>query len=145
VYPAYVQELQQLAGTDQRITFHGRFDNSRVATILADLDVVVVPSIWYENSPLAIMEAQAAGTPVITAHLGGMAELVRDGIDGLHFQPGDASDLARQLQRLLDHPDLLLQLRAQIDPPRSIDQEMADLLELYDRICRQPASILEIA
>ena len=55
--------------------------------MLAGLDATVAPSLWYENSPLAIMEAHAAGRPVLTSALGGMAELVRDGVDGLLF-PG---------------------------------------------------------
>ncbi|MEO7911888.1 MAG: glycosyltransferase family 4 protein, partial [Roseiflexaceae bacterium] len=110
--PRYVESVRRLASDDPRIQLHGRFTNSDVASILADLDVVVVPSIWYENSPLAIMEAQAAGTPVVTSALGGMAELVRDGIDGLHFQPADAADLARTLQRLIDETKLLPILRS---------------------------------
>jgi glycosyltransferase involved in cell wall biosynthesis len=129
--PRYVAELRERTKDDPRIHLHGRFENGDVAAILNDLDVVVVPSVWYENSPLAIMEAQAAGTPVITSALGGMAELVRDEVDGLHFRPADAADLARQLQRLLDEPDLLPRLRAGVTPPRSIDDEMVQILAIY--------------
>lgn len=131
--PAYVEHLRRLAGADQRIHFHGRFENQRVATILAGLDVTVVPSTWYENSPLAIMEAHAAGTPVITSGFGGMAELVDHDMDGLHFAPGNADDLARQLQRLLDEPGLLPKLQAGITMPRSIEAEMDELAMFYQR------------
>jgi glycosyltransferase involved in cell wall biosynthesis len=129
----YINRLRQLAGDDARIHFEGRFENARVAEILSGLDVTVTPSTWYENSPLAILESRAAGTPVVTAALGGMAELVRDGVDGLHFRPGDAADLARQLQRLLDEPDLLPRLRAGVarNVPRSIEDEMRQLMEIY--------------
>ncbi len=105
--PDYVARLRRLANDDQRVHFHGRFEHHQAVQILGQLDVAVVPSIWYENSPLAIMEAHAAGIPVVTAALGGMAELVRDGVDGLHFAAADSADLARQLQRLLDEPELL--------------------------------------
>jgi glycosyltransferase involved in cell wall biosynthesis len=141
--PDYVARLRRLAGDDRRVQLHGRFENQRAAEILGGLDVAVVPSIWYENSPLAIMEAHAAGTPVVTAALGGMAELVRDGVDGLHFAPADSADLARQLQRLLDKPELLPQLRAGVTMPRAIDDEMRQLSAIYGRLVRPPALALD--
>jgi glycosyltransferase involved in cell wall biosynthesis len=136
--PDYVARLRKLAAGDERVRLHGRFENARAAEILGQLDVAVVPSIWYENSPLAIMEAHAAGTPVVTAALGGMAELVRDGVDGLHFASADAADLARRLQRLIDEPELLPMLRSGITMPRSIDDEMRQLVAIYDRLVIQP-------
>ena len=129
--PRYVETIRRHAGGDERIQLHDRFANNQVATILAGLDVTVVPSTWYENSPLAIMEAQAAGVPVVTSALGGMAELVRDGVDGLHFRPGDAADLAQKLQRLLDEPELLSRLQDGVVTPRSIDDEMRQVLAIY--------------
>ncbi len=136
----YINRLHQLAENDARIHFEGRFENARVAEVLSGLDVTVVPSTWYENSPLAILESRAAGVPVVTAALGGMAELVRDGVDGLHFRPGDAADLARQLQRLLDEPDLLPHLRAGVvrNVPRSIEDEMQQLMGIYQNLVSQP-------
>jgi glycosyltransferase involved in cell wall biosynthesis len=90
-----------------------------------------VPSLWYENSPNAILEAFAHCTPVGASNLGGMAELVRDGENGLLFAAGDADDLARQLRRWLDHPHLLPALRAGIGPVKSVAQEMDKLEEIY--------------
>ncbi|GAB4197489.1 MAG: glycosyltransferase family 4 protein [Roseiflexaceae bacterium] len=136
--PAYAAQVRALAGDDPRIHFHGRFENRRVAAILAGLDLTVVPSTWYENSPLAILEAQAAGTPVVASALGGMAELVRDGVDGLHFAPGDPRDLARQLQRLIDQPELLAQLQRGVVPPTSIEAELEQLLAIYGRVSGVP-------
>lgn len=130
--PAYVARLRRLAGKDARIHFHGRIENTSVPATLAGLDAAVVPSTWYENSPLAILEAHAAGTPVVTADIGGMAELVRDGVDGLHFRFNDAADLARVLQRLIDEPELLSRLRSGIQKPRSIDDEMVQILAIYN-------------
>lgn len=138
--PTYVTRLRRLAGQDPRIHFHGRVENTSVPATLARLDVAVVPSTWYENSPLAIMEAHAAGTPVVTADIGGMAELVRDGVDGLHFHFNDVTDLARVLQRLIDEPDLLPRLRSGIQKPRSIEDEMVQILAIYnDAIARHAA------
>lgn len=142
----YEDRLRALAGDDARIRFAGPFVHGQLADILAAADVVVVPSIWYENSPLTILEAQAAWRPVITAAMGGMAELVRDGVDGLHFAPGDAADLARQIQRLRDEPELLERLRTGVRPPPSIDQEMAELSAIYaDLVQRHLAGVVGVA
>jgi glycosyltransferase involved in cell wall biosynthesis len=133
----YGERLRQLIGNDQRMKLAGRFDNRRLGEVLAQHDAIVVPSIWYENSPLAIMEAHAAGRPVITSNLGGMAELVRHGVDGLHFAAGSATDLARQIQRLRNEPQLLNQLRQGIKLPASVDEEMQTLMQLYSGVIEQ--------
>lgn len=133
-HPHYAARVRALAGGDPRISFHGRFENQHAAAILAGLDLTAVPSTWYENSPLAILEAHAAGTPVVTSAMGGMAELVRDGVDGLHFAPGDPRDLARQLQRLVDEPALLDTLQRGVVSPWSIEEEQEQLLEIYQRL-----------
>jgi glycosyltransferase involved in cell wall biosynthesis len=129
--PRYVRYLKRLADGCSRILFKGLIENRRMPETLAELDVVVAPSTWYENSPLAIMEAQAAQVPVVTSDLGGMAELVQHDVSGLLFRVGNVEDLARQLQRLLDEPRLLYRLRSGIRPVRMIDEEMEELLELY--------------
>jgi len=73
---------------------------------------VVCPSEWYENSPLAIYEAMAMGRPVIGARIGGIPELVQDGITGLTFETGNAEDLAAKMRYLMDAPDIARQLGA---------------------------------
>jgi glycosyltransferase involved in cell wall biosynthesis len=127
----YVQRLRQQSDDEARISFAGPYDNRRVAELLGAVDVCVVPSIWYENSPTVILEAQLSGTPVVTANLGGMAELVRHDVDGLLFRPGDADDLARQLQRLLDEPELLPRLSANAPPVLTMDEHMRQLMQVY--------------
>ena len=118
------------------VFFHGSYANERVPEILADVDMIVVPSIWYENSPLTIQEAFIAGVPVLTSDVGGMAELVHDGIDGLHFRRGDALDLRAKLRHVVDHPELLEDLRRGIRPVCSIEQHAADVLDRYREIRR---------
>ncbi len=133
-FPAYVNQIKAQIGADPRIRLAGPFANDQAVHVFGNADAVVVPSIWYENSPLAILEAHAAGRAVITSALGGMAELVRDGVDGLHFRPGDANDLARQIQRLRTEPELIRQLSAGIRPPASVDDEMVELMAAYQRV-----------
>lgn len=88
------------------VTFHGRFDNGRLSEVYADLDALVVPSLWYENSPITIHEAFLTGTPVLASDRGGMAEFVRDGVDGLLFELGSAADLADKMALLVEDAEL---------------------------------------
>ena len=132
--PGYARRLRRLASGEPRIVFASAYDNRRVVEVLAGLDVCVVPSIWYENSPTIILEAQAWGLPVVTSDLGGMAEMVRHEVDGLLFRPGDADDLARQLQGLLDEPELLPRLRANAPPVMTMEEQMQALMGVYQNV-----------
>ncbi len=100
-----LEELAQAARA--RIDFEGEYKNGEVGErVLSQVDAIVVPSIWLENSPLVIHEAQQARLCVVTANAGGMAELVEHESNGLRFEHRDEHDLARQLQRLVDEPGL---------------------------------------
>jgi GT2 family glycosyltransferase/glycosyltransferase involved in cell wall biosynthesis len=119
------------------VRWEGALPHAAVPAALAALDAVVVPSIWLENSPLVIREAFAAGVPVIASDLGGMREMVRDGVDGLLFPPGDVAALHRCLRRLLDEPGLLGRLRSGIAPVEDIAADAARTRELYARARRE--------
>jgi glycosyltransferase involved in cell wall biosynthesis len=133
-FPKYSARLRALAGHDPRIEFCGPYDNDRAEAILADIDVLVVPSLWFEISPLVIMEAFSAKVPVVATDVPNLQYQVRHGIDGLLFAPDDAADLRRQLQRLVDDPALVERLVGGIQPVRSVDEEMAELEDVYRRL-----------
>jgi len=84
------------------LSFFGRYDQADVIHLMQGTGWVVVPSIWWENSPVVIQEAMRAGTPLIVSDIGGMAEKVRPGLDGLHFRRGSPPDLARVLGQAAD-------------------------------------------
>ena len=89
----------------QRIQWRNEYANHNLINeVFNHVDAIVVPSIWGENSPLVIHEAQQARIPVLTANMGGMAEYVAHEVNGLLFKPRDHNDLAKQMQRLLDNP-----------------------------------------
>ncbi|MBL4770445.1 MAG: glycosyltransferase, partial [Planctomycetes bacterium] len=123
-------ELGELA-KGHNVTFHGRFDNSKLAGVYAEIDVLIVPSVWYENAPITIHEAHLTGTPVLTSNIGGMAEFVRDGIDGLHFEVGDDKDLAKQMKRFIDGPGLLDELSKDFPPLKTLDQNVEETESRY--------------
>ncbi|MCB9834104.1 MAG: glycosyltransferase [Planctomycetes bacterium] len=101
---AYEKELHESAEGFDKIVFHGRFDNKKIGRVLSNVDVLVVPSIWYENAPLTLNEAAMTRTPVLASDRGGMLEFVRDNRYGRNFRLGDPDDLAREMERLLDDP-----------------------------------------
>jgi glycosyltransferase involved in cell wall biosynthesis len=130
-YPEYVARLRSLAGGDPRITFRGPYRREALRDVFAATDAVVVPSVWHEVAAIVIQEAQAAGLPVIASIHGGSPELIRDGVDGLLFDPADPTHLTRQLGRLLDEPGLRPALDAAAPQPRAIDDEVDALIALY--------------
>jgi glycosyltransferase involved in cell wall biosynthesis len=133
-FPRYAAELGQQAGDDGRLSLDGNFPREALSRVLRELDVIVVPSLWYENSPNVILEAFAHRTPVIASNVGGMAELVEHGVNGLHFQIGDSRDLARQLRRIIDEPTLLGTLRRGIPPVKTAGEEMDELAQTYNLV-----------
>jgi glycosyltransferase involved in cell wall biosynthesis len=133
-YEAYAGELRALAGGDARISFRGPFPREELGSVLAGLDVLVVPSRWYENAPGVIFEAFAAGMPVVATDLGGMSEFVTPGKDGLLFSLDDADDLATQLRTLAAEAALLEHLRAGIEPVKTVGEYAGELIELYDTL-----------
>ena len=93
--------------TNPNIHFSGSYNNWEIADVLSEIDVVIVPSIWFENSPLVIHEAAIAKIPVITTNLGGMAEYVKDEVNGLLFERNDINDLLNKILKFVNEPDLI--------------------------------------
>ncbi len=75
---------------------------AEVGALMAQASVLVMGSLWPENAPLVALEARAAGCPVVAPRIGGLPELIEDGVDGALYKPGDAQDLARALDSVLE-------------------------------------------
>ncbi|MBN3992492.1 MAG: glycosyltransferase [Nostoc sp. NMS2] len=135
-FPGYSKHLQDLAGNDPNIFFAGTFPAPQMANVLAEVDFLVVPSRWYENTPLVMHAALQVGLPVIATDLGGMSELVKDEHNGLLFALGDYYHLARQMQRCLDEPVLVnnLQRNIQLHPSKTMFQYINDLEYVYQSL-----------
>jgi glycosyltransferase involved in cell wall biosynthesis len=132
-YPDRSRFLAQLRGSSHIRTM-GRYENHELGRILAEVDVVVVPSIWYENAPLVIREAFLARKPVITARFGGMQEWVQDEVNGLLFQPRDVEDLRRTIARCITEPNLVQRLSHNFPPVKSIDEDAREMETRYDAL-----------
>ena len=125
--------LNRIEKLGKTAIYKGPYDNAQVGEILSEIDVLIVPSEWWENSPVTIQEAMANGVPVITTNLGGMKELVRDGIDGLHFVFKNRQDLAIKMQLILESPDLMQRLSNNLRQSsfKSIQENAHELVALY--------------
>ena len=84
------------------LSYAGPYANEGVTELMRQCEYVLLPSTWWENSPVVIQEAYLAGCPVLCSGIGGMAEKVKDGLTGIHFQTGSASDLVRALEMAAD-------------------------------------------
>jgi glycosyltransferase involved in cell wall biosynthesis len=128
-HPAYAEAVQRQAATDARVRFHGPYAEGEQQDLLSGLDLVVVPSLWWENSPLVALEALASGVPVVASATGGLPELVSDGISGLLVPPGDAGRLQDALWAVISGRALSGALPPL--PIRTAGEEADALAELY--------------
>src|SRR3989338_5595635 len=129
--PPYGGELQAAARAVEGIRFRGAFPHQEIARVLGEMDVLVIPSVWYENSPLVLLAALAARLPVIVSDMGGLTELVRDGENGLVTPAGDTAALGAALGRCLREPNLLPRLSRAVPPAKSIEACADELLARY--------------
>ena len=113
------------------IAFRGAFAPDRAAAIYRDIDVLVVPSLWPENSPLVIHEAFQAGVAVVGARTGGIPDLIEDNVSGLLFETGSAADLARRLRELIENPERVTALAAGAPRVKTIEQDSAEWEDAY--------------
>ncbi len=130
-FPSYGERLRCLAGGDGRVRFCGTFPGERTGEVLGGMDVLVVPSLWHENSPLVILEAQRAGVPVIASRVGGTSELIREGENGFLFERGDDGELARILERLCRDGDLVGRLSRNAPAPRTMESYAGEIEGVY--------------
>jgi glycosyltransferase involved in cell wall biosynthesis len=129
---AYRSQLQKQC--DARMRFHAALAPHEVIGRLRDYDVLAVPSQWLETGPLVVLEAFAAQIPVIGSDLGGIRELVRQGVDGLLVEPRSVSGWTEALRRLSREPGLLRKLQQGVRPPRTMEAVAADMLSLYGQL-----------
>lgn len=132
-FPDYVAHLKQLA-QHPGIHLAGRIPHAQLWQALADVDVVVVPSLWYETASLIVQEAFAMGVPVIASALGALRERVNDGVDGVLVPPGETAVLAHLLDQLRQQPEILERLRAGIQPVFTIQEHVTAVEAIYQNV-----------
>jgi len=132
--------VDQVVEATQRlpqVEWLGRKPMEEVHALMGEATVLVFPSKWYETFGRVAVEAFAKGTPVIAAKIGAIAELVDSGRTGLHFRPGDAADLAAQIEWILANPAQLAHMRqearAEFEAKYTAQKNYETLLEIYSK------------
>ncbi len=137
------QALEALAlslGAGEALEWLGVRDD--VAQVIASMDVLVVPSTYPESFGRSVVEAQAVGRPVVASRLGGLAELIEDGVTGLLARPGDPQDLAAAVRRFLQDASVRARCvdaaRRRVEAEWSLDRMVERTLAVYDECLHKP-------
>ena len=142
---AYVKSLTSMAVTNGNIEFCGVFPESQAGEVLSNVDVVVVPSLCYENYPMTLHEALACNIPVIATNLGGMAEKIKDGFNGFLFKMGDSRHLQTVLEAIVNDPAVLNPLKRNISSMmiQGVEQEAYTYARAYRSLWNDRGSYRE--
>jgi len=130
----YFDELKKMAGKDSRITFYGEMTDKNRQEIFDNLDILAVPSLCLETGPLVVLEAFEAGDPVIGSNLGGIAELVKDGVNGMLVKAGNSKSWADTLKKICLNPESLKDLASGIPSIRSSRDVVGEMSRLYESV-----------
>jgi len=129
-------DVSQAAENIPGVAWLGRRNPPEIQSLLRDAMCLVFPSEWYETFGRVVIEAFAAATPVVAAGHGAAAELVQDGVTGLHFRPGDPSDLAAKVARLSSDPAMQARMRgaarSDFETRYTADLNYRALMTIYD-------------
>ena len=125
---------EALAAAQAAACWHGPYARDDLARLMAAVAWVIVPSTWWENAPLIILEAFRHRRPVICSDIGGMAEMVEDGVNGLLFRAGDATDLACTMRRAATERGLFQKLQRGLPDVPELNQSAAWHAEFYDEV-----------
>ncbi|MFN8443094.1 MAG: glycosyltransferase family 4 protein [Caldilineaceae bacterium] len=135
-------DIEQAAQIDPRIYYGGVYTQDQVGALLNQIDVVVVPSVWHENLPLIMQEAQASGVPTLVSDVGGMTECVTDGLNGFTFRVGDVADLQQKMQMMIDQPEILNKIKEDIANPKPGQYQVTSLAKEAQLYIEQYTQIL---
>lgn len=131
-------------GLASRIEVMGRRASEEVGAIMAGARFLVMPSVWYEGFPMTVVEAYACGLPVIASRIGSLAEIVEDGVTGLHFNPGDAKDLATKVEWAWTHPEEMEEMgraaRREFEAKYMAERNYQTLMRIYATAAAMEAS-----
>jgi glycosyltransferase involved in cell wall biosynthesis len=115
----------------ENVTLVGSYARDELPALMSEVDWVVVPSVWWENSPLVIQEAFQHGRPVICSDIGAMAEKVTDGVNGLHFRVGDPRALAATIRHAVRRRNLWDRLREGMPAVPTVSDQARSLVGTY--------------
>jgi glycosyltransferase involved in cell wall biosynthesis len=129
----YLKQIKEMP-RNPNVHFMGGFDNKDAGEIYSQADVLVVPSLWYENFPLVIQEAFLSKTLVLASRMGGIPDLIEDGVNGLLFDAGDSGQLKEKIRFVMNNPDFLQKAAQKMPSVRTMAEHVADIEDVYQRL-----------
>lgn len=138
-YPAYTQAMKE-RGSDFPVFFKGTFPSEQMRQVLDEIDFLVIPSTWYENSPLVLLNALASHTPVIVSDVEGLTEFLEQGENGYAFGRGSIDDLERVMRQILAYPVNSRQLGLTTNYSKTSLSMTEEVVKIYNSIlANEPA------
>ncbi|MEM9777319.1 MAG: glycosyltransferase, partial [Chloroflexota bacterium] len=129
-FPDYVTQLKLAA--DDRVNFMGKLTPAEVRQLMADSDLLLVSSVWYETYAIVVSEAFAAGIPVIVSDLGALAERVDEGVNGFKAKAGDVTAWANAIEKAANNRPLLDKMAQNRPKPFTMADHYAAVMSLYE-------------
>jgi glycosyltransferase involved in cell wall biosynthesis len=139
----YRRRLSSRLAGDRRVSFRTPLSRQKLLPTLRNYDIVAVPSQWLETGPLVVMEAFAAGIPVIGSRLGGIAELVEHEVNGLLIEPASSQHWADALLMLCENRNIAVRLCKQVRKQRTMRDVVREIDGIYNRLL--PATQMSVA
>ena len=128
--------LKSIFPGDEKIPveFTGAYKPEDLQSILEQIDIMVLPSICNDTAPQTIFESFSGGIPIIASNIGGFPDFVKNGKNGLLFEPGNSSDLSEKIVYVLDHPEAITSYKKSIPKLKTITGNVQELILLYNNI-----------
>jgi glycosyltransferase involved in cell wall biosynthesis len=138
----FADHVRQQQAVLPGVEYLGYQSRPEITRLMKNARALIFPSLWYEGIPRTILESFATGTPVIATRIGSMESVVEPQQSGLHFAPGDAQDLVRQVDWMIEHPGewqaLRQRTRAVYEAKYSAERNYEMLMQIYNAVLRQP-------
>lgn len=130
----YNQKILGMIKNLSNVNFYGAYNRNQLPEIFSKHDLLVVPSIWWENSPMVIQESFMAKTPVLCSNIGGMKEKIIDGKNGWYFKVGNSMDLAKKITNISSNKNMLEKISVNIKFVKSVKENSVELIAVYKSI-----------
>jgi glycosyltransferase involved in cell wall biosynthesis len=117
-----------------RLKYGYEYNYHDIPWMLGGRDLTIVPSVWWDNAPQTVFESMACGVPVLGANIGGIPDFVKDGFNGLLFTANSRRSLADTITKAVEDPHLVWSLRANVKPPKSIENHALEMVQVYSGV-----------
>ncbi len=127
----YRAQLQKRASAMDAVVLKGPYRPSEIQSVLENIDVAIVPSLWEDCAPIVLNELRLSRTPLIGSKIGGIPETVQHGVTGFLFEPGNVAELAMYMRTMVEHPSTISSFMASTELSFDMEAYMQKVLELY--------------